>query len=395
MNYLLALSGGLDSVVLFDLFQKQCAPQMLRAIHVHHGLHHDADQWANYCQALCDQFGISLEIVRVKLETHSGESLEAVARDARYAACAERLQADEILVTAHHQDDQAETFLLHAVRGAGPKGLAAMPVLKKFAQGFHWRPLLSFDRQTLHQYALQHQLSWVDDDSNDNIFFDRNFLRHEIIPRLKQRWPKAVPNLTRVSEIQAELSNFLDELLLPYWPMITEQSQQLTIHPDYQHIPTLPIAVLDQCAPTLKNWLLRAWIKKISTVILSKKKLQLIIDEMIQAGTDKNPQLKIAHFILRRYAGALWLTQTPTQETLQKNIQHCLTVVSAESNLPIEILHVQYREKGHALKKLLHTWRVPPWARNDVPLVYCNDQLISVGTQLLKRFPLSSTRNIG
>lgn len=387
MNCLIALSGGLDSVVLLELLQKQHPEFSLRAIHVHHGLHPNATEWVRHCETLCAQWNVPLEIVYVNIKKNPGESLEALARDARYAALAERLQSNEVLVTAHHQNDQAETFLLHALRGAGPKGLAAMPALKTFAQGLHWRPLLQFDRQTLHTYATKQNLLWVEDDSNANIAFDRNFLRHEIMPRLKQRWRKAIHNLTRVAEIQAELSDFLDEQLEPYWALINHHSQKLNIHPDYRHTPLLPLTVLEHMPVTLKNWLIRAWIKKHTDVILSKKQLQLIIQEVIQARMDKNPVFKIGDFILHRYTHALWLTKPNTEEMNKQNVAHCLASVSEQTNLPITALSIAFRTtttplsiQPQQLKKLLYDQHVPPWERAHIPLIFYEDQLISIGT---------------
>lgn len=390
MNCLIALSGGLDSVVLLDLLQKQRPEFFLRAIHIHHGLHPHATQWVEHCKMLCAQWDIPLSIVYVKIKKNPGESLEAIARNARYAALAECLQPNEVLVTAHHQNDQAETFLLHAIRGAGPKGLAAMPSLKKFAAGLHWRPLLHFDRKTLHAYAIQHQLCWIEDDSNANIAFDRNFLRHEIMPRLQQRWPKVIHNLTRAAEIQAELSDFLDEQLEPYWLLITHHSQTINIHSDYRHTPSCPLTVLAHMPDTLKNWLIRAWIKKHTDVILSKKQLQLIIEEVIAARIDKNPALKIGNFILRRYAQALWVTAPCTEAMHQQHIAQCLASVSEQTHLPIDALSITFREtlapaaiQLKQLKKLLYTLHVPPWERAHIPLIFYAEQLISIGTSVL------------
>jgi tRNA(Ile)-lysidine synthase len=390
MNYLIALSGGLDSIVLLNLMRKQFAPTALRAIHIHHGLSVNANAWVSHCEKICSECGIPLIVEYVTLNIKPGRSLEELARKARYDAFTKVLQPNEILVTAHHQNDQAETFLLHAIRGGGPKGLAAMPVLKLFDKNTHWRPLLNLTRDALLDYAARNQLSWINDESNENIIFDRNFLRHEIIPKLKQRWPKVIENLTRATEIQAEVSNFLDEQLAPSWSNIAAHIERLNVHRYYKQGNILPLSIIDELAPTLQNWLLREWIKRASGIIVSKNQLTLIYREIIQAKKDKQPELKIGNYWLNRYANALWLRQPLNEKQIQEKINACIEQVSKKTNLAINALHVQFRQNGerlkinnnkhsHELKKLLNEWKIPPWERNSLPLIYYKGQLVSIG----------------
>jgi len=175
---LVGFSGGLDSsVLLHRLNQETTLAGRLRAIHVHHGLHPEADAWQRQCEAVCAAWSIPLTCIRVHVNRHSGNGLEAAARAARHAAFADAMEPDTILALAHHQDDQAETMLLRALRGSGVDGLAAMRAWRHFANGWLWRPLLNVPRARLHTWASTHDLTWIDDPGNADTRFDRNYLR--------------------------------------------------------------------------------------------------------------------------------------------------------------------------------------------------------------------------
>ncbi len=184
--FLIALSGGLDSTVLLSLFAKlrqkrpHLPPLSVRAIHIHHGLSPNADSWAKHCQDLCDQFQIPLIIERVQVDKTNG--IEAGAREARYQAIKKHLQTQEILVTAHHLNDQTETFFLALKRGSGLKGLGAMQQQSVLFGMPILRPLLGFTRTQLENYAQKEKLNWITDESNEDNRYDRNFLRNEILP---------------------------------------------------------------------------------------------------------------------------------------------------------------------------------------------------------------------
>jgi tRNA(Ile)-lysidine synthase len=186
-----AYSGGLDSHVLLHALVSQFAPAALRlqAVHVDHGLASDAAAWARHCQRVCAALGVPLRRIRVNARPSKGESPEAAAREARYGALRSLLRGRECLLTAHHQDDQAETVLLQLLRGAGVRGLAAMPRLMPFGAGWLARPLLQWPREALCAYARRQHLDWVEDASNHDKGIDRNLLRQEVIPVLRRRWP--------------------------------------------------------------------------------------------------------------------------------------------------------------------------------------------------------------
>ncbi len=210
-----AYSGGMDSHVLLHSLaglrdRLKLAP--LNAIHINHGLSEQAGNWAHHCQSICEQLAIPLQIINVDAQPVSGQSPEEAAREARYSALAGALPDNSCLLTAHHRRDQAETLMLQLLRGGGVQGTAAMPPWCEFAQGILLRPLLDCSHEQLLVYAAAHQLDWVDDDSNTDTRFDRNYLRHQVMPDLRQRWPAVDAILARVARRHAETSELLNDL---------------------------------------------------------------------------------------------------------------------------------------------------------------------------------------
>lgn len=207
-----ALSGGMDSVALLHALA-QLQPEMgfeLSAIHVHHGLSSNADSWAEFCQALCQQLGLFCRVVRLSLPESRGKGVERVAREGRYAAFAE--VPGDILCLAHHQNDRAETFLLNLFRGAGAIGLSAVPATRLLGQKRLLRPLIDIPRQALRSWAEMHDLHWIEDESNDDLRFRRNYLRHRVLPAITEVFPGVVAVLSRTAGHMAEQVALLDRL---------------------------------------------------------------------------------------------------------------------------------------------------------------------------------------
>ncbi|RMF20142.1 MAG: tRNA lysidine(34) synthetase TilS [Gammaproteobacteria bacterium] len=201
--YRVALSGGLDSVVLLKACH-DAGLEPLEAIHVHHGLNEQADRWAEHCNDVCRDLSIPLIIKKVQV-VPTGQGLEAAAREARYAAFEATMRRGDVLMMAHHADDQLETLLLRLCKGGQPEELAGIPGERPLGQGRLVRPFLEIEREALRQYAQIQGLSWVEDDSNQDTRFDRNFLRHAIVPLLKQRWPDLPARMNGLAARQSEL----------------------------------------------------------------------------------------------------------------------------------------------------------------------------------------------
>ncbi|MEM7019036.1 MAG: tRNA lysidine(34) synthetase TilS [Pseudomonadota bacterium] len=223
-----AYSGGIDSHVLLHLLKTSSPRSIISAVHIHHGLQSNADGWAQHCEDVCQNLDIPCQVIRVNVSQDKGASLEESARKARYVAFADLLDPNEILCMAHHADDQAETVLLRMLKGAGPNGLAGMPATRQLGNGWLWRPLLTQPRETLVAYANQHKLRWIEDTSNTDTRFDRNFLRQNILPTLKERWPGLLQTFNRTAAHQQQTSEMLKQLGELDWQQC-RQGNQLSI----------------------------------------------------------------------------------------------------------------------------------------------------------------------
>ena len=296
---LIAFSGGLDSTALLSLVKKlsEKRPHLsLRTIHIHHGLSPNADTWTAHCQQLCKQFAIPLIIEKVKVEMHDG--IEAGAREARYQAILKHIQPDEYLVTAHHLNDQTETFFLALKRGAGLQGLGAM---QKESQLFGMpilRPLLSFSRNELEHYVQQENLSWVEDESNQDNHYDRNFLRNQILPEIRQRWGHFDYAVQRAAQHCFEQQQLINELLQTCFEQhLLEDQKQFSL------VNFLGYSSQKQTA------LLRMWLAKNQIAMPTQVQLAHIIDDVIKAKADATPQFQLGEHIIRRYQQRLYLTE--------------------------------------------------------------------------------------
>jgi tRNA(Ile)-lysidine synthase len=296
MNYaaysklILAYSGGLDSTVL--LHQLASDPDIhkkLHAVHINHSLSPNADQWQQHCATVCEQLNIPFIAIKINIETKPGDSLEAVAREQRYAELAKFVTEGSALLTAQHQDDQAETILLQLFRGAGVKGLAAMPEQKSFGNGVLLRPLLNKTRDELLHYAQEHNLKWLEDESNQNQNFNRNYLRHTVMPLLQQRWPSITTTLSRSSQHCAEAAELLLEL--------AEIDYELCQSDKQDH---LRIINLKKLSRSRQKNVIRYWLQLNAVRAPNNKHLQKILDEVIAAKRGAAPLLCWKNVIIRR-----------------------------------------------------------------------------------------------
>ena len=287
------LSGGLDSVVLLHLLATHGLGERLTALHVHHGLSSRADAWADFCSDLCVRLGVPLDIERVVVPRGSGLGLEAAARNARYAAFA-RCGADCLLL-AHHQGDQAETVLFNLLRGAGVAGAAGIPVERRQGEVRLLRPLLAIPRPTIEGYAAEAGLAWVEDESNDDVGFSRNFLRHKVVPLLKSRFPAALDRLAAAADHFAEADRLLAELAANDWAAAAFQD-------------TLPLPTLRQLShPRLKN-LLRHRLRQLAWSQPVASRLDEFARQLLEAGPGRRPQLRLPEGLMAVRQGRLcWL----------------------------------------------------------------------------------------
>lgn len=396
LRYLIAFSGGLDSTVLTHHFMRELKhyPEIeLQAIHVHHGLQSQANNWVKHCQSMCLQWQLPLHIAYVDAQPQPGESPEAAARTARYQALNQHIDDRTVLVTGHHQNDQAETVLLQLLRGAGSKGLRGMPEWKVLQRGWHYRPLLHYSRQQLVDLATAWQLTWIEDPSNDNRQYARNALRHEILPSIARYWPGYDKTLTRSATLLAQSEQLLQQFAY-------EQLQQLGATQQQLPLKTLLTLGLDRQALLVRHWLALS-----QHPMPSAAKLKQFLIDLAQARPERHPRLDWATLSLYRYRHNLcWkhITAPNTNTTwphfpqpLLLNSQHHVTAQPTTGGLrnlstaEIQSLTVRYWHQGgrfhphdrhhsQTIKKLLQAWHIPMELRRQIPFVYCGTTLIAI-----------------
>jgi len=368
-TFWIAFSGGLDSQVLLSIYSKLRTEMHLdvRAIHINHGISPYANTWAIHCKNSCERLGIHYVERTIELNLQAGDSLEEIAREKRYAIFAEYLEEGDVLITAHHQDDQAETVLLQLMRGAGPKGLAAMPFSKPFGKGLQVRPLLSFPRSDLQQYATENALTWIEDESNQNLSFARNFIRHDIMPRLKSRWPAVATSLARSALHCAEHQRLLEAFSI-------EQYKEVQGSRDH----TLSVAKLLQCSPEKQKLILRSWIHQFHYALPNTKVMDVILQTVLCAAWDRSPMVQWGEVTLRRYRDDIHLV--PLAKILP-NLDVLKTISVADVSIRFRQRGEKVEVKGrgrHTLKNLFQEWGVLPWERDTIPLIFIGDKLVAV-----------------
>lgn len=400
-TYHIAYSGGLDSTVLLHLccsVRKENRGYHFRAIHVHHGLQANADGWAQHCQQVCTHLGLPLDILRVHARKQVGQSPEEAARNARYEAIRGLMKPGDGLLTAQHQDDQAETLLLQLFRGAGLQGLAAMADAMPYFDGQLLRPLLRTPRETIRAYADAHRLDWIEDPSNSSEDFDRNFLRQRIMPQLKARWPGINRTLSRSAFHCAEAHQLLDT-----------QAQALMatlVTPDDKgRLPIVPMRALSRAEQKLA---LRKWLHRHGYRMPPTRIMNGILTEIQADDPDRTPRIHWPEGEIRRYRNELFLlpplNAPPPPSAQTWDGIHPLTLafgngsviaeattgdgirmslwktghISIRGRTGGEKLRLPGRQGTHALKKLFQEAGIPSWVRDHVPLVYLDGTLAAM-----------------
>ncbi len=384
-----AFSGGLDSTVLLHLLASLPNIPPLRAVHVHHGLQAAADAWPSHCQVVCDSLGVPLQVLRVQVQP--GASLERAARDARYQAFSAVVGAGEVILTGQHRDDQAETLLFRLLRGAGVRGLAAMPVHRPLAAGLLVRPLLGTSRVELEAYAGEHQLQWIEDPSNADPRFSRNYLRHRVLPALTERWPQALSSLARSAEHLSEAQGLLDELAL----LDLQAADQPSPFP-WLPLPSLALAPLRELSDARQRNALRHWLNPLTRLPDSDHWASWY--SLRDAKGDAQPVWRLADGDLHRCGERIWWLPSTWSEFSDATLswpdpQNPLELpgngrLRFIGNAPEGPLVIRYRQGGEIidvpgrgrrdLKRLLNESGLPGCVRGRLPLLYQGEQLLAV-----------------
>lgn len=421
-----ALSGGVDSVVLLHLCLQQAQQgkiKKLRAIHINHNLNQAADEWADFCQKLCKQWSIPLYTKKVQLPDARRKGTERIAREARYQIFAEYLHEGEYLFQGHHQNDQAETVLFRMLRGSDPYGLSAIPQQRQLGQGLLFRPLFASSRPMILEYAEKHHLTWVNDDSNSDTYYARNFIRQRVIPLLQERWPTTVKSLAEVAAQCSSYQTILDEVAQED----LQKVEQIIALPLLGKRRSLCCDALKQLSFEHQINLLKFWFRSDHLPIPNKACLKRIITEMLSVDSDKHPHIHCYGIQIRRYhkwliiepvmteepcvpatiivnAGLIILPKSKTPLHIKKSESSSLTI-----NSDIKKLQVTYRpyiqslapfavyRNSHrkSLKKWLNEFQVPQWIRDHIPLLMYQDQLVAIPGLLTNAKFLSASGKTG
>ncbi|MEE9331740.1 MAG: tRNA lysidine(34) synthetase TilS [Methylophilaceae bacterium] len=396
-SILIAYSGGLDSsVLLHALYQLQTEiPMHLRVMHVNHGLSEHADSWVSFCKKICADLSLPLNVHQVQVDQNSGLGTEAAARNVRYHAL-ESASADFICL-GHHQDDQAETLLLQLARGSGVKGLAGMAEVN--AECKLLRPFLNVRYAELVAYATQHQLRWIEDESNKDVAFDRNFMRHEIVPALRKRYPNITKTLARSALHMADASEIMNDLAMLDSELVLDKGHQYG---------ALRLGALNVLSKARQRSLIRWWLASNQVSMPSAALSQQILQQFQSPRTDTAIKIKVAdNLFIRRFRGLGYLvheTVSPTPINLRWQ-DEAVIVLPDRSRLffvkkigegfayqrggnDIQ-LRVKYREGGErfkptigrprrGLKYILQSVDMPPWQRELLPLIFMDETLVMI-----------------
>jgi tRNA(Ile)-lysidine synthase len=419
----IAYSGGVDSQVLLHALAKlrhaKQIPNPITVCHVNHGLSENASTWQRFAEQACKKLTLPFVACQVNVQKQAQQSLEAIAREARFKALQSLYHGQSLIFTGHHRDDQAETFLLALKRGSGLKGLSAMSSEAKHGKDIFVRPLLNISRTEIIRYAKAHKLDWVEDESNSDTRFDRNFIRQKIIPLLSERWPSITQTINRSSNHCFEGQLLLDEL--------AEQDMANCQLGES----CLSVSGLSQLSIARFNNLIRYFLAQYNYLMPSTEQLSQVYQQLC-ASNDKSPAIKVANNYLRRYKNGLYLTadfldisgweetlyckdtqaqykglskviklpdalgtitfakmpisNNDTFKTQTSDVNNCcqkIALPTKNQKVTLCFSHSNpsclpdYRNHSRSLKKILQELNIPPWQRRRIPFLYYDDQLVA------------------
>ena len=391
-NFAVAFSGGADSSVLLAAICRLTPRPEVRALHVDHGLHPDSQAWERHCRAAAAAIDVDYRSLRCPVEAAPGESLEARARTVRYRALKELLAPGETLLTAHHADDQLETVMLRLLRGTGVRGLRGIAPLQPFGDGFLARPLLGVSRAEILASARDWRLEWIEDPSNRDTRFDRNYVRAELIPRITARWPAAARTVGRAASQMAEAQQILDQAALADAPGDPER---------------IECVVLRDLSPVRRRNVLRHSMIRLGLPVPDTRQMDELLRALEVRRRDARPRVQWPGGEARIYRDRLYLLEplpaaspqgysgevSPARPwsgpegklRLVSGVGRGLPADWAEAGFSVrfrkggERFRPMGRPHSRPLKKWLQEAGVPPWLRARIPLLYREDALVAVG----------------
>jgi tRNA(Ile)-lysidine synthase len=403
-RWVVAYSGGIDSMVLLHALvecnQRSAQPLVIVALHINHQLSADAADWQQHCEQVSAKLKVAFFAKSVDVQL-SGKGAEAAAREARYAVFEDFLQEGDALLFGHHQQDQAETLLLRLFRGAGVRGLMAMPESREIGRGNLLRPLLTVTKAEIQSYAQQYQLQWVDDESNAQDDYDRNYLRNRIVPLLRTRWPALDAQLLKTSTRMQQANALLNEVAAEDLLALDAQAARVGFSVDFKKLNPLSLV--------RKMNVLRYWCESVVYPLPDADQLAQIEQQFFsRSALLSSACVSWGNRELRQFSGRLYLMPALPKFTAAESLVEwdCLKSLSLgdagllqlisvdETNsglvLKRQAYQIRWRQGGErctpaqrqhsqTVKKLLQEYGLETWLRDRVPLIYCGDDLVAVG----------------
>jgi tRNA(Ile)-lysidine synthase len=393
-KFWVACSGGLDSCVLLHLFYsfKNNIKQTIEVVYVNHGLQEESEKWGQFCKELCQQYELVFTEIVINEKCPKGKSIEEWAREKRYSLIVNMMKKNDVLFTAHHQDDQVETFFLQAFRGAGPRGLSSMPSIKSHDHIFLCRPLLDFTRAEIEGYAKENNLTWQVDSSNSDIRYDRNFLRQKVLPVIEERWPSYRKTINRLILNQQEFRSLIDDVACG--------DMKLVSHKDTM---CLNVKALKQLSIERQKNLICFWLSEQGFSLPGSKNVIQILSDIVDSREDKSPCVDWKSVEIRRYKNLLYALEKIEGKKLNVELEwspeDTLSILNetliaksqdgkgiSKSKTKDARFIIRYRQGGEKInpdkhghtktvKQLFQENAVLPWLRDQIPLIYIDEKL--------------------
>ena len=387
-----AFSGGVDSHVLLHILSKILPRDKITAIHINHGISKNAKDWEDHCQNITKNLGIKFISKHINI-TRETPNLESVLRNKRFNHFCEIIPKDGTLCLGHHGNDQIETVLMRLIKGCGPHGLIGIKEYNNFNHINLFRPLLDIPKDIIREYASKQGLSWINDNSNNDNKFDRNFIRNDIVPVLEKRWPSLLDTVTRTRSHFLEQELFLKK---QFQPLINEAIK----------IDKLNFTLLNKHDKFVQKYIIRTWINNVTGHPPTEQQLLSIQNYVISAKPDRTPKIQLKNKVLTRYGTNLYIRDKleniypsgteiiwPSSSNSIKIEKYNFSIIKKyptkfDKSQDKEII-VKFREGGerfdptnrqgsHPVKKLMQEWKIPPWERNKIPLLYYKENLIAI-----------------
>ncbi|MCY4046127.1 MAG: tRNA lysidine(34) synthetase TilS [Cellvibrionales bacterium] len=385
-RWVVGLSGGVDSVVLLHLLTQIPNHPPIVALHVNHQMQSEANQWQSFCKKQAS--ALSVDFIGIAVDVDSAGNLEENARNARFNAFIHFCSADDVLMLGHHLQDQTETFFYRLFRGAGVKGLLGIPSKRMQGDVTIVRPLLNTARPSIENYAEHHQLAFIDDPSNKDKRFDRNFIRQAMLPMVRMRWHGVDQKITQTIARLRDAQSCLNDLAI----MDLAEAEPLD-----GVEPSIDFMALQKFSAARVDNALRYWLNSFG-LNLSAKQLAALKSEVIEAKHDANPKLIVSGCIIRRYRTRLYLTVELNASKLSVwHTDNALMVAGflyEASHACSKKFAIRYADEVKQIKlaanrptknvkQVYQSLNVPPWRRAAIPWFFFQDECVAIGEYLI------------